>query len=281
MRLALAPVLVLVLCASACGGATASNARPTVVAGFYPLAWVAEQVSGGTVDVENLTPPGQEPHDIELTPRDVGDVKHADVVLYLGHGFQPALEDAVRGDATALDLLEGEKLLRPAAGVDPHVWLDPRRLEDIALEIATALGRPNAANRLVDRLEALDSDYRAGLAHCRRHEIITSHAAFAYLAAAYGLRQVALTGLSPEAEPSPRALGHLVHEVQNTGATTVFYESLVSPRLAQTVASEAGVRTAKLDPLEGLTKDEAAAGDDYFSVMRDNLASLRRALGCR
>jgi zinc transport system substrate-binding protein len=239
-------------------------------------------VSGGTVDVENLTPPGQEPHDIELTPRDVGDVKDADVVLYLGHGFQPALEDAAHGQQGAIDLLAGQKLRAASgSGVDPHVWLDPTRLAAIATRVARALGRPGAARPLVRRLDALAGEYRSGLAHCRRHEIVTSHAAFGYLAQAYGLHQVALTGLSPEAEPSPRALERLVHEVQNTGATTVFYESLLSPRLAETVASEAGVQTAKLDPLEGLTKNEAAAGDDYFSVMRDNLASLKRALGCR
>jgi zinc transport system substrate-binding protein len=284
-RWAVAPVLVAVLCASACGGASAPSDGPTVVAGFYPIAWVAEQVSHGRVAVENLTPPGQEPHDIELTPRDVGDVKHADVVLYLGHGFQPALEDAARGQTGAIDLLAGQKL-RAASGeggeaVDPHVWLDPTRLAAIATKVARVLGRPRGARPLVRKLDALDAEYRSGLAHCRRHEIVTSHAAFGYLADAYGLRQLALSGLAPEAEPSPRALQRIVQEVERTHATTVFFESLVSPRLAQTVAREAGARTAKLDPLEGLTKDEAAAGDDYFSVMRDNLTSLRRGLGCR
>jgi zinc transport system substrate-binding protein len=283
---ALGLLVVALLSASACGGSAGSDHRPTVVAGFYPLAWAAEQVSHGTVRVENLTPPGQEPHDIELTPRDVGDVKAADVILYIGHGFQPALEDAARGQAGAIDLLGGQRLRtgdaeEGATAVDPHVWLDPTLQATIVTRVARVLGRPHAARPLVRKLDALDAEYRSGLAHCRRLEFVTSHAAFGYLAEAYGLRQVALTGLSPEAEPSPRALQRLVQEVEKTGATTVFFEALVSPRLAQTVAREAGVRTAKLDPLEGLTKDEVAAGDDYFSIMRDNLASLREALGCR
>jgi zinc transport system substrate-binding protein len=133
----------------------------------------------------------------------------------------------------------------------------------------------------VAKLEALDSELADGLAHCRRHEIVTSHAAFGYLAKRYGLKQLALTGLSPEAEPSPRDLEALVDEVRRTDATTVFFETLVSSKLAETVAREAGAKTAVLDPLEGLTEDEVAAGADYFSVMRANLATLRAALQCR
>ena len=147
--------------------------------------------------------------------------------------------------------------------------------------IGRELDRPAATVRLVARLRALDRDYRQGLASCQRHDIVTSHAAFGYLSDRYGLRQIALTGLTPEAEPSPRDLQRLVHEVEASGATTVFFESLVSPKLAQTVAREASARTAVLDPIEGLTKDELASGDDYLSVMQRNLEALRAALGCR
>jgi zinc transport system substrate-binding protein len=283
--------VVVVAFAAGCTGGT-SGAKPTVVASFYPLAWAAQQVSSGGVEIENLTPPGVEPHDLELTPRDVEAVRGADRVLYLGHGFQPALEDAVRGNTNALDLLEGQRLRTGSedagksghdgdVAVDPHVWLDPMRFAAIATEIAGALGDRKAAEPLRAKLEALDAEFRSGLAHCQRRELVTSHAAFGYLADAYGLEQVALTGLSPEAEPSPRTLERLVAEVEKTGATTVFFETLVSPRLAETVAREAGVGTAELDPLEGLTDDEVAAGADYLSVMRQNLASLREALGCR
>jgi zinc transport system substrate-binding protein len=269
-----------------CGGSNSGTSGKTVVAAFYPLAWAAAQVGDKSIDVENLTPPGAEPHDIELTPRDVEHVQDADLVLYLGSGFQPALEQAVAGrSGPSLDLLEGQHLVagsgEEAGGLDPHVWLDPVRFADMVAAIGAALNRERAADALASKLHALDDEMKAGLADCRRHEIVTSHAAFGYLARRYGLRQIALTGLSPEAEPSPRDLEGLVNEVEKSHATTVFFETLVSPKLAETVAREAGVKTAVLDPIEGLTPNEVEAGDDYLSVMRANLVTLREALGCR
>jgi zinc transport system substrate-binding protein len=276
-------------------GSDAVAANRTVVAAFYPLAWAAEEVAGDDVEVVNLTPPGAEPHDIELTARDVERVREADVVLYLGDGFMPALEEAVDGHDNAIDLLAGQALRaggdehgheEPESAEyeeserDPHVWLDPTRLAAIAETIADELGDSDAATDVVARLEELDAEFRTGLASCERHEIVTSHAAFGYLADAYGLRQIALTGISPEAEPSPRALEELVEEVKEERATTVFFETLVSSRLAQTVAREAGAETAALDPLEGLGEEELEAGADYVSAMRANLATLRDALGC-
>ena len=267
-----------------CGGSDETD-QPMVVAGFYPLAWAAERVGGDGVQVVNVTPAGVEPHDIELTPRDVEQIDGADVVLYLGRGFQPALEDAARGQAGAVDLLEGQELLAggdedEGRGFDPHIWLDPGRFAAVVTRIGTALGRPDAAAQLAAELDELDAEFRAGLAHCERREIVTSHAAFGYLARAYGLTQIALTGISPEAEPSPRALEDLIDQVRQENATTVFFESLVSPELAKTVARETGARTDELDPLEGLTQDDLDAGEDYISVMRSNLSALREALGC-
>jgi zinc transport system substrate-binding protein len=279
-------VLGVTLLAAGCGGSSGSDRRPTVVAAFYPLSWAAERIAGPGVRVVNLTPAGAEPHDLELTPRDIEAIDDARLVLYLGRGFQPAVEKAVEDrSGPSLDLLEGQHL---AAGVgeesgaaDPHVWLDPVRFARIAVAIGAALHRGQAAASLAARLRRLDLRFRTGLRHCARHELVTSHAAFGYLAERYGLRQVALTGLSPEAEPSPRDLEALVDEVKKTGATTVFFETLVSSRLAQTVAREAGATTAVLDPIEGLTDDEIGAGDDYPSVMLRNLSTLRRALACR
>jgi zinc transport system substrate-binding protein len=286
VRACLAAMLV-VLATTGCGGGGDAGGRPSVVAAFYPLAWAAGQIGGASVEVDNLTPAGAEPHDIELTPRDVDEIESADLVLYLGSGFQPAVEDAVSGrSGRSLDLLAGEELAAAPEGkeelaVDPHVWLDPVRFASMAAQIGMELDRRVDGERLVARLHSLDAEFRAGLAHCRRHEIVTSHAAFGYLADRYGLEQVSLTGLAPEAEPTPRDLEELVDEVERSGATTVFFETLVSSKLAETVAREAGVTTAVLDPLEGLTKDELAAGEDYISVMRTNLAALRKALGCR
>jgi zinc transport system substrate-binding protein len=264
-----------------CGASSTSGGDETVVAAFYPLAYAAEQVAGPRIHVVDLTRSGQEPHDLELTPRDVARAQDARLVVYVGHGFQPALEDALRGrDGRSLDVLDGIRLHGSGDDVDPHVWLDPSRYAQVAREIATALGSPSRADGLVRRLSALDLELRRGLRHCARRTLVTSHAAFGYFAERYGLRQVALLGLAPDAEPAPRAVGRLADEVRATGATTVFTEPLVSSKLAETVAREAGVETATLDPVEVLTPDEEAAGANYFTLMRRNLAVLRRALGC-
>jgi zinc transport system substrate-binding protein len=268
-------VLILVLLGGATGCALTGSARGGVVAGFYPLAWAAQEIGGPELGVVNLTPNGAEPHDLEPSARDVRRIREARLVLYV-RGFQPALERALAGrDGPSLDVRAGE------GGQDPHVWLDPARFAGIVRMIGGELGRPARAHALAGRLNALDREFRAGLADCRTHEIVTSHAAFGYLAARYGLRQVALSGLSPEAEPTPRALQRLVEAVRDTGATTVFTEPLVSPRVAETVARETGARTAVLDPVEGLTPSQQSRGEDYISIMRRNLAALRQALACR
>jgi zinc transport system substrate-binding protein len=163
---------------------------------------------------------------------------------------------------------------------DPHVWLDPVRYGKIVERIGRALGESSGADRLVARLQVLDAEYRRGLADCERHEIVTSHEAFAYLAERYGLEQVPITGLNPEAEPRPADLAHVVQLVEDRGVTTIYYETLVSPRIAETVARETGAKTAVLDPIEGLTPAEIASEEDYFSRMRANLRALEQGLGC-
>lgn len=271
-----------------CGSSTSSSdGRRSVVAAFYPLAFAAEQVGGSSVRVRNLTPAGAEPHDLELTPGTVRAVADADVVLYLGHGFMPALEHALgERSGPSVDLLAGQAL-RPGLDAggnsvqDPHVWLDPVRFAAIARTVGAALGHPEAGAALARRARALDAEFAHGLRVCARRDMVTSHAAFGYLAARYGLRQVPLEGLAPETEPSARDLAALVRKVRDSGATTVFFETLVSPKLAETVARESGAATAVLDPLEGLTASEAESGADYFSVMRQNLRALRKALACR
>lgn len=274
MRAALAVIaLLLAVLASGCGR-TDSNEQPAVVASFYPLAWAAEQVTGGsTHEVVNLTPSGAEPHDLELTPRDVETVRDAELVVYVGGGFQPAIEDAVDSrDGPSLDLLR--------QGEDPHIWLDPVRFAEAVGQIAQVLGDSASAGPAVRSLEQLDAEYRRGLADCARRALVTTHASFGSLAARYGLTVLPLAGRSPEAEPSPRDLERIVEEVRASGATTVFTEPLVSSRLAETVAREAGVAVATLDPVEGLSEERLAAGEDYLSVMRLNLETLREALGC-
>jgi zinc transport system substrate-binding protein len=272
-----------VLVLSGCGSGGEPGSDEQIVAAFYPLAYAAARLAPGA-QVTNLTQAGAEPHDLELTAGDAARVHDADLVIYFGDGFMPQLEDAVAGQQNAVDLLAGEQLHpgdHEGEAVDPHIWLDPARYVAVVRKIADALDEPKAADPLVDDLEALDTEFREGLSNCERHQIVTSHAAFGYLAAAYGLQQVAITGISPEAEPTPRELEATVDQVKRTGATTVFFETLVSPRLAETVARETGASTAVLDPIEGLTADAAGDGADYFTVMRDNLKALRSALGCR
>lgn len=268
--------------AAGCGGGSgtaASAGKDEVVAAFYPLAFAAVEIGGASVDVKNLTPPGAEPHDLEISPQDVAAVRDADLVLLLGRGFQPQLEDAT-GDGDNVVLLLDTPGLEVHSNNDPHVWLDPVRYAKLVARIGQALGKEAAADDLKKRLMGLDSEFRAGLAHCERREIVTSHEAFAYLAERYGLEQVAITGLSPEAEPEPRKLQDVVDLVRAHGVTTIYFETLVSPRIAETVARETGAKTAVLNPIEGLTEDETANGDDYFSLMRENLAALRAGLGC-
>ncbi len=246
-----------------------------VVASFYPLAWAAEQLEVGVFDdVVNLTPPGVEPHDIELTPSDVETIRDAALVIYIGGGFQPALEDAVHSrEGRSLDLL------RP--GEDPHIWLDPPRFAQALERIARSVAGAGSAYDEIREVKTLDKKYRRGLADCDRRTVVTTHAAFGQLAARYGLRQLSLAGRSPESEPGPRELESLIDEVRAAGATTVFAEPLVSHRVAETVARETGAVVATLDPIEGLSQDRLDAGEDYLSVMRSNLEALREALGCR
>jgi zinc transport system substrate-binding protein len=257
-----------------------------VVASFYPLAEVARDVGGDRVEVLDLTPPGVEPHDLELSTDDVEALNQADIVLYLGGGFQPGVEKVVRrAEGDSVDVLGAVE----PVGDDPHIWLDPllmKRMVDVTQAALTRAdpgqtsGYAERADVYRRRLDQLDAEYRAGLAQCQRQVMVTSHDAFGYLARRYGLEQEAISGLSPEAEPDPRRIAELADLVRRSGATTVFTESLVPPAVAETLAREAGVTTAVLDPVESLTDDQSAAGETYITAMMANLAELRRALGC-
>ena len=292
------PAACAALLLAGCGG-SAGDAPDghRVAAAFYPLAYVAERVAGGQAEVENLTSPGSEPHDLEPTVGEAALISEADLVIHLG-GFQPAVDDTIVENAGGRVLDVADVVgLRPIAGEDehgdedehaddPHFWLDPLRMADLADAVAEQLAevdpenaadyRQNAAEVRAD-LEALDRDYRDGLADCARDTVVVSHDAFGYLAK-YGLRLEPIAGLSPGAEPAPAELAELRRLIMQEQVTTVFSETLASPALAETLAREAGVDTAVLDPIEGLA-DETAE-EDYLSLMRGNLAALQRANGC-
>jgi zinc transport system substrate-binding protein len=291
-----------------CGGGTPVGGDDTsVVAAFYPFAYVADRVAGPHAAVTNLTAPGAEPHDLELSPQQVAAVAESDVVVY-EQGFQPAVDEAVEQNAEGAVVEVTDVVSLSTGGADahadehaaggsgheheemagdPHVWQDPTKLAAVAQEMGRTLARTDPrhaadyrrnAAALVADLRALDRQFRQGLADCQRRTIVTGHAAFAHLASRYGLQMVPIAGVSPDTEPSPARLAELEQVVSDQNVTTVFTETLASPAIARTLAQEAGVRTAVLDPIEGLSA--ATADEDYFSLMRSNLAALRKANGC-
>ncbi|MFE6647395.1 metal ABC transporter substrate-binding protein [Nocardioides sp. NPDC057772] len=300
---------------SACGAGRGGDDRLAVSASLYALEFLAERVGGDTAEVTGLTPAGTEPHDLTLDGKARAGLEATDVVLYLGDGYQPDVEDAIADlpeDAVTVDLLEAEgvSLLPPPAhgdehsrdehgdeheeehaedehegSHDPHVWLDPAEMVVLSEAVAAAFAEADPdhadtyrANQevLAKDLEALDGEFRDGLADCAATTIVTSHAAFGYLAEAYGLTQVPIAGLSPDDEPDPATLAEITDSARDAGAKTVFFEEALPPKLAETVAREIGAGTDLLAVMEFAPED-----GDYLTVMRGNLERLRTGLDCR
>ena len=301
--LALLGALPLVLLLAACGSsAKGQDGTTSVVASFYPFAYIAEQVGGTHVDVANLTSPGVEPHDLELKPKQVGAVQGADLVVYEKH-FQAAVDDAVkqagRSSKDTVDVASVIKLKPVQAGaeeeghghdhgdLDPHTWLDPENMVAVTKAVEAKLSAVDPdhaadyaanASKLVSQLQTLGTDFATGLKTCRSRTIVTSHAAFQYLAARYDLTQVPIAGLDPSNEPSPSQLADITNLVRKEKITTIFTEELVSPAIADTIAKETGATTATLDPIEGLS--DATKDQTYLTLMRKNLQTLRKANSC-
>ena len=284
-----------------------------VVAAFYPLQFVAERVGGDLVTVSDLTRPGQEPHDLELSPKQTAEVALADLVVF-EKGLQASVDAAVKQsgaeivDAAAVAGLEpmshdghddvdhhgtGETADEEAdeahdhGDQDPHFWQDPLKLAKVADAVADRLATLDPAHAstyhsnaeaLTADLTELDQEYTTGLADCERNTIVVSHNAFGYLSR-YGLYIEPIAGLSPDAEPTPADLGRLHDLIDSEGITTVFGERLVPVELSETLAHDMGITTAVLDPIEGLSDE--TADEDYLSLMRANLKALKEANGCR
>jgi len=278
-----------------CAGPSPSDGLIHVVVGLYPYAYLAQQIGGDLVSVENLTRPGAEPHDLELTARQVAAVQLADLVIFES-SLQPAVDSAVAQTrpARALDVttvvpLEDHPIDDQGDEMsDPHIWLDPIRMSLVATAIKDQLAAiaPNDAaafdtNYAVveARLSQLDQAYRTGLATCQRTSFITTHAAFGYLADRYGLTQIAIAGMSPDAEPSPLRIADIQRLAAQEGITTIFFETLVSPALADAIAGDLRLTTDVLDPIEGIT--DQSRGSDYSEIMMSNLTALSQANGCR
>jgi zinc transport system substrate-binding protein len=291
----LACAVLLATATAACGGTAApDDGKLDVIASFYPLAWITGQIGGTDLTVSTLTKPGAEPHDLELSPKQVAQISDSEFVVYLKE-LQPAVDDAVAAEAGGKSLdaaaqvrtipFTGQSEGGGKATYDPHLWLDPARLSTVATAVGTRLARidPDHATgyqartaKLVGELNTLDEEFKKGLASCTQKTIVTSHEAFGYLAERYGLRQVGIAGIDPDSDPSPKRVAELSDLVKKDGITTIFTETLVSPKTAQTLATEAGVKTAVLDPIEGVS----TPGQDYLSVMRADLRTLRAALNC-
>ncbi|MCI3269807.1 metal ABC transporter substrate-binding protein [Streptomyces cylindrosporus] len=293
---------------SACSSDTAAAAgtgKFDVVASFYPMAYLAEQIGGPHVHVTSLTQPGQEPHDLEISAKQTAQLQESDAVLYLKN-LQPSVDDAVaqsdvrtKIDAAALTSLEkhGNEVGGHAnesdhseneelAGLDPHIWLDPVRYAQVAEGVGKAFEKADPKHAadyekntaaLVKKLDDLNTQFKDGLANTKTKVFITTHAAFGYLAERYGLTEEAINGLDPESEPSAARVKELEKMAKADGVTTVFYETLVSDKTAKTIASDAGLKTDVLDPIEGITAK--SRGKDYFSVQEANLKALQTALG--
>jgi zinc transport system substrate-binding protein len=303
-RILLALALVLTLGTAAATGVWRAEradaaGKVGVAAAFYPVAFAAQTVGGKRASVTNLTPVGAEPHDLELTADDLDLLLEAKVAFVLGDGFQPAIEKAAdRRDGPTVKLLpklvdtQGKKVAEEGedGGVDPHVWLDPVLMSQLVGEVQRGLAASDKkgastyqrnAEALQAKLAELDARYRQRLTGCARTLLVTSHEAFGYLAARYGLEERGVAGISPDAEPDPARLGELAQLARDEGVTTIFTEENVSPRIAQTLARDAGgLRTEVLSPLESLTKKERAAKVDYFTLMDANLDKIASALGC-
>lgn len=310
VKQAIAPLLVLALVVPALAGCTQSEPAPDVMATFYPLAFLAERIGGPNLTVGTLVPPGVEPHDWEPSSADFDRLGRSNLLLAQGAGFEPWLDgiQASLGDRAppttftteGLPLVEGGEAHEgevEVAGhegeegaVDPHTWLDPVLFAQQARAVADAMAvafpaeadgiRARAASLEAD-LEQLHREYEASLATCETRVIIANHDAFGYPARRYGFEVVAISGLSPEAEPSPQDLSSAIEAAREHNVTIIFFEDLVSPRVAQIVADEVGATTRVLSPVEGLTDASRAAGEDYATLMRQNLRNLEEAMRCR
>lgn len=261
----------------------AASTKTVVAATFYPLAEFAKKIGGTWIDVITIVPPGTEPHDFEPNIQQVAEIYKAGLFIYNGAGL-----DNWAGKI-ASDLPKNRTIRAVEGEADPHTWLDPILAASEAEKISQALEETDPAHkadyqknlrRYQTELGWLDKQFRLTLDNCRRREIITSHQAFFYLAKRYNLKVYSISGISPEEEPSPGKMAEISQLVQNTGIKYIFFETLSSPKIAQTIAQETGAKTLVFNPLEGLTAEQIAAGEDYISVQQMNLNNLKIALEC-
>ncbi|MGG1640786.1 metal ABC transporter substrate-binding protein [Paenibacillus sp. NRS-1782] len=285
---------------------TDSGKKLKVVTTFYPMYEFTKQVAGDHADVTALIPAGAEPHDWEPSAKDMAQVKDADVFVYNGivEGWaEQALSSASSDKRVVVEASKGLNLMEGTAEeegeahaeeghshdhvLDPHVWLDPVLAQKEVESIKAGLISADSANKAdyeknadayIAKLKELDIEFKTGLKDVKRKDFITQHTAFGYLAKQYGLTQVAISGLSPEQEPTPDKLAGIIKFAKENNVKTIFFETLVDPKVAETVATEIGAKTDVLNPLEGLTDEDKQKNLDYLGVMKNNLEALKKAL---
>ncbi len=267
----------------------APDGKISVVTSFYPLYFFASEIGGSYAQVKNITPAGAEPHDYEPTARDMALIQDSRLLILNGAGFEAWGENVTKNIDSSKTLLvrAGEGLTNQVN--DPHVWLSPpvaRQMVDAITSAFTKVDPVHAATymanseSLKEKLAKLDEEYRNSLSNCEQKGIVTSHSAFGYLASAYGFEQISIAGLSPDEEPSAKKLAEVAEFAKVTNVKYIFFESLLSPRFSDTIASEVGAKTLVLNPLEGISEDDLAAGKNYLTEMQVNLDNLKIALEC-
>ena len=280
-----------------CHRQSKQNGKLKVVASFYPVYDFAKNVGGNRVEVTSLIPAGVEPHNFEPTPSAIKQLSEADVFIMNGAGIEkwaPSLIEGVGNKKlVVVDTSKGISLLSSqdpdTVGSDPHIWLNPvdakKQVEAIkdAFIAADPEGKAyyeaNAAAYSA-KLDSLDAQFRALLPTCKKKDILITHATLAYFCQEYGCRQIPIEGVSEEGEPSPAELASIVDQARAQNVTAVYFESLISPKSAQTLASEIGAQALVFNTVHGVTPEEEAKGENYLSLMEENLASIRKGLDC-
>ncbi|MDR1299969.1 MAG: metal ABC transporter substrate-binding protein [Oscillospiraceae bacterium] len=278
----------------------------SVYASFYPMYDFAVKIGGDRVHAVNMVPSGVEPHDWEPGAADMAGLESADVFIYNGAGMEHWATDILESlqneeliaveASSAVPLMEGhddhgeeeeDDHDDEDGQFDPHVWLNPQYAKTEMLNIRDAFKRadPEGAahydanyDKYAAQLDALDGEFADALAPFSGRDIIVAHQAFGYMCAAYGLNQVPIEGLSPDSEPDPARMAEIIEFAEERDIKVIFFEELVSPKVAETIAEAIGAKTDVLNPLEGPGDGGADADSDYFAVMRSNLDALLGAL---
>lgn len=291
------------------GSTKGSDSRPTVAASFYPIAEIVQRVGGDDVQLLELTSPGIEPHDSELSAKQLDELSKADIVFYIGGGFQPDLEKAITSlsrTTVAIDLLKSVDVISSEddhageestghdhgnSDIDPHVWLDPANMAEMAITVAAEISKMEAiesTTALTERLNTYANELTAvgtlidtTFASCERKELVSAHDAFTYFTKRANLIAVPISGVDPESEPSAKELEATAKIAKARNVTTVFFEEVLPKAFADTVAKAIGASIDSINAVETISQSDLNIGVTYSSIMKSNITKIATALGCQ